>query len=405
MRPWLALLTLLLPWLLALPATGLAAEITEVCDAADGDDPFDIDLDITFLSLYNRAKITHEHWFTWLQPGQSKRPDYNLFDYKRVVYAMEYKAEIGLYHDVALYVTLPWIIQDKREVKSQATAMKSYIAEIMPAGFVDSASSTRAGIGDMDLGVKWAVFNDQRDDTKSVWVVGFEYKIPSGKLYRPEEVANGAEGSVGLGHHVLTPYMLFSHRFKVLDPYVGISGSIPVQGTSARNAGLKLPIHGGFLAGTEIVPWESKSGQQKFAIDLGLWTTFYSEVDHKGDPKQLGTANELTDFLATTATRPGGKARGLQYTGQYTQFGLKLAFLFKAHDYVRFQMGVSLAHNTEHFVSGADFCQDTDGDSQCGGAEDVPNAYYNPAYDDPGRRLRVEESTLFQWWLTAMATF
>jgi hypothetical protein len=261
----------------------------------------------------------------------------------------------------------------------------------------------------MQIGAKWAVFNDERDDTKSVWIIGLDYTIPSGELAQPHQVAAGKEGTVGLGHHVLMPFLLFSHRLTVLDPYVGLHGRIPIQGREAQNAGFNLPYGGGFLAGMEIVPWENKDKHQKFAIDLRLTTDFFGEMESKGDPKERGTVNEMSDFLISSPTVTGG--RQLQAMSNYTQFGLHLGFAVRAAEFVRLRFGVSLAHNSEHFITGADACKDVSGpagvkdgmcDAQYG---DLMNTYLNPIYDNPGQRVRVEETTLFTWWVMGMLTF
>jgi hypothetical protein len=292
--------TLLLVGLL-LPQTALPAEVTEVLDAADGDDPIDINLDVGFRSMLNRSKITHEASWYWQRPGYSDRPDFNELRFEQQVYAMDYTFQIGLYHDVELYANLPWIIQDKRSITwvsgvSNTTSTlyqlnptdPDYPGNALAMDPTDNPSSKRSGIGDIQIGFKWAAFNDERDDTKSVWIIGLDYTIPSGKLAQPKDVAAGAEGNVGLGQHVITPFMLFSHRFKVLDPYLGLHGSIPVQGREAKNAGFEAPYWGGFLVGMEIIPWENKDKHQKFAIDVRLTTDFFSEVESKGRSKGQG---------------------------------------------------------------------------------------------------------------------
>jgi hypothetical protein len=417
MRSWLLPIVVLA--ILAVPALVRPAEITDVIDAADGDDPIDINIDISFRSTLNRSKITHEWQQAWTQPGQGTRPDYNELRFDQTTYAMDYMVEVGLFHDLQLYINLPWVIQDKKKIDfvngvagdgSAASLSTLYRnnpgADFQNAVAVDPAtnpSAERAGIGDMQLGIKWAVFNDARDDTKSVWIIGLDYTIPSGGLAKPEQVAGGAEGSVGMGHHILTPFMLFSHRFSVLDPYIGIQGSLPIQGREAKNNGLRMPYHGGFLTGLEIIPWESSNKHQKFSIDVRLWTTFFGEVESKGRSSEQGTVNEMSDFLVSPSTSNG--QRQYQATGQYTQFGLLLGFAFRAAEFVKLRFGVSLAHNTEHFLTGADFCEDNDSDGNCDSSVDLENIYRAPIYDDPGRRLRVEETTLFTWWVTAMATF
>ena len=417
MKRWL-IPTLLLVGLL-LPQPALPAEVTEVLDAADGDDPIDINLDVNFRSMLNRSKITHEAAFHWVRPGTTDRPDYNELRFEQQVYAMDYTFQIGLYHDVELYANLPWIIQDKRSItwaggvdNSTSTIYRfsptpydpsdptSYPGNSLAVDPTDNPSTKRSGI----------------DDTKSVWIIGLDYTIPSGKLAKPIEVTGeDHEGSVGLGQHVITPFMLFSHRFKVLDPYIGLHGSIPIQGREAKNAGFKSPYWGGFLVGLEIIPWENKDKHQKFAIDVRLSTDFFSEVESKGHKQEQGYVNEISDFLAgwnTSTLQSDDGLRQLQAMGNYTQFGLQLGFVIRAAEFVRLRFGVSLAHNTEHFLTGADFCDDNTGEGACEETDpnvypdpDVLNKYRNNIYDDPGRRIRVEETTIFTWWVTGMLTF
>lgn len=397
-----------------------AAEITEVIDAADGDDPFDFNIDIGFRSLLNRSKITHEWASAW---SNGNRPDYNELRFQQQVYRMDYTIEIGLYHDLELYVNLPWIISDNKSISfvkgvsnSFSTVYQTNPDASFPGNSValdpsSNPSTKRSGIGDMQVGIKWAPFNDERDDTKSVWIVGLDYRIPSGSLIKPQDIVGGSKGGVGMGQHVLTPFMMFSHRFSVLDPYVGVWASIPIQGSQAKKIGLTEPYQGGFFAGMEIVPWENTEKHQKFAIDVRLSTDYVAEADSEGDPNKRGTYTELSDFLVCTyctAQSPGSDPadyRQLQAQSNFARFGLHLGFTVRAAEFVRFRAGVSLAHQTEHFISGADYCQDVTGEGDCGQAADIDNQFFNPIYDEPGRRLRVEETTMFTYWVTGMATF
>ncbi|NMB75736.1 MAG: hypothetical protein GYA21_11485 [Myxococcales bacterium] len=407
------------------PAAARGAEFTDVIDAADKNDPFDLNVDIGFHSTLQRAKITHEWMYLWSNPQFANRPDFDELRFQRQIYGMDYTIEIGLYHDLELYVNLPWVIHDKKSIGYAKnvglgnSTLYNQDSTQMPGCFPScpgnslavspetSPSAKRSGIGDMTVGVKWAPFNEERDDTKSVWVFGFEYMIPSGALAQPSEVAGGSSGHVGMGHHVLTPFFRFSHRMKALDPYVGLQGSIPIQGREAKNAGFSMPYHGGFIAGMEIIPWENKKKHQKFAIDLSLNTEFFGEVESKGKDSARGTVSELSDFLVArdSAGQATVNSRQLQAVGEYTQFGLHLGFVFRMAEFARFRFGVSLAHNTEHFITGADYCQDKTGEGDCSQPSDIPNNYRMGIYDDPGRRIRVEETTIFTYWLTGMLTF
>lgn len=410
--------------LAAIPGLTRAAEITEVIDAVDDNDPFDINIDVSFHSSLERAKITHEWKTAWVSPQYANRPDFNELRYERQLYAMDYTIEIGLYRDLQLTVNLPQVIRDRQSIgfSSGVNSSTSTLYRANPSGdanypgnslAVDPSnrpSTTRSGIGDMTIGLKWAPFVDERDDTKSTWVIGLDWIVPSGRLAEPSQILAGQTGGVGMGHFVFTPFMLFSHRFRRLDPYVGVHGSVPVQGREAHNAGFVLPYSGGFVTGMEMVPWDEKRKNQKFAIDLRLTADFISEVKSQGNPGERGTVTELSDFLVAQDTNGAVSSdlRQLQSVGNFAQFGLHLGFIFRAAEYVRMKFGVSLAHNSEHFITNADACLDNDGDGKCNvdtGQPDTKNPNYVSFYDTPGQRIRVEETTLFTYWFTLMATF
>jgi hypothetical protein len=403
MRIVLGMLALLA--LLVNPAFGYGAEITDVLDAADDNDPLDLNIDVHFHSTLERAKITRElsggsGWTNSSNPDTT-RPDYNALHYHNQIYSMDYMIEFGLFDDFELYVNVPWIIKDTRRIRLVAD-YGSDPKRLYNGLFSDSEIASRfsprterSGLGDMTIGVKWAPFNGEHDDTTSTWVIGLDYIIPSGELANPNDIIGGKTGHVGLGHHQLVPYLLFSHRFKVLDPYCGIHLTIPMQGSEAKASGFHIPYHGGFLIGMEIVPWENTGKHLKFAIDIRLHGEFFAAVQSRGSAISRGTVNELSDFLyAHTSDEfnpfdAGG--RQLQTTSAYAQFGLHLGFVLKVATFAQLRVGASLSHNTEHFLTGAK-----------GAIETNPDA---PDYYNTGSRFRVEETTLFTYWVNGTILF
>jgi hypothetical protein len=398
MRIWLSMIALL-PVLFS-PAFTFGAEITDVIGAAYENNPFDLNIDVSFRYILDRAKIVREMSSEWNDVTKTDRPQTPALNYENQIFAMDYMIEIGLYHDLELYINLPWIIKDSRKIsfiagyQSEPAALYNGLFNESELEAGSSPSTERSGIGDITVGAKWAPFNGKRDDTKSTWVIGLDYIIPSGRLANPNDTVGGKTGGVGLGHHQLVPYMLFSHRFKVLDPYCGIHITFPIQGSDAKGKGFEIPYHGGFLVGMEIVPWEDATTHVSFAIDLRLTSEFFAAVQSRGSAKARGTTNELSDFLgAHSDTLPfDAGARQLQATSEYTQFGAHISFVLRLGEYVRLRFGASLAHNTEHFITGAEGSNQT-------------NKYRVPAYDDVGYRFRVEETRIFTYWVTGMILF
>ncbi len=395
---------------------GLGAEISNVIDAADGNDPFDLNIDIQFRSVRNQSKITHETDWLWTQDptNYAHQPEQDELRYEQQTYVMDAMLEIGLYHDLELYSILPWIIDDKRTIRHAAgrdnlnstlfrttNADPAYPGNALAEDPTGGITSKRSGIGDVQLGVKWAAFNQERDTTKSVWVVGLELTLPTGRVVNPMDVADGDQGGVGLGHYVVRPFMLFSYRYRYIDPYVGIHGCIPIQGDRAETLGLVVPYHGGFLTGLEIVPWEDEVKDQKLSIDFRFTSEFFTRAANRGTSGKLGGYNEVSDFLAGGADADP-TIRQLQDTQGYAQLGVHLSFIYRTGSAVRIRIGTSLAHNTQHLITGTSACIRSEA-GQCSGADANPT--FVNIYDSPGRRLKVEESTIFSWWVSAVMTF
>lgn len=420
-----------------------AAEITDVIDAADGDDPFDANIELRYLFEYRDAKITRES----AQNGDTILV--NELDFQQMTHTMTPTLQIGLWHDLAIFADFPLVIYDKRSGSfstgvrgtnpatnngdgySTLTADRcrfgaprpSYCDSTLPSSrstlsgtaggypVLDSDtvwdmfdtnpesgefSSVRGGFnnligfGDMSVGLAWAPLNQERSPTQPSWVLRFRYTIPTGKVMNPLETSNAANpGGVGMGLHQFTWSTAFSHRFAVLEPYSNVFFTFGVPGASAVNGMLNQwstanLYQGGITTGVEIVPYENKSLEQRFAIDLHGTGLYHG---------QQRTYTELSDMLNEVTLRD-------QYATLLGHVGL----YFSAARFVRFDVGVDIGTDTNHFITGEKIGTDSDGndilqlDDNGDGLIDrnakEGNVYFNPVIDTPGRRLRVEETLL-----------
>ncbi|MBH23684.1 MAG: hypothetical protein CMH57_04285 [Myxococcales bacterium] len=313
--------------LLAVAAPAWAADLTDVVDAAEEDDPFDIHIEPRFKSTLKRAKITREapcnpnvttdpltgdqtvdrnsrlRYPRLVEAGRCAEPEvvYNkeLRGWRRTD-QIDVLGEIGLYKDVELHFTLPFILRDVRGVhfagnggdptepvvdtdNSSVDPSEQRIIEDIERNGEDfttyrlfdarngNEGPTRSGFGDMSIGLAWNPFNQERDDTKATLKLGFDYLIPTGT------VAKGGNEGVGRGVHELQATIAASKRFKYIDPYFGITGVLPLAGgeslfqEAAPGQTLTQP---GWRAeitfGSEFIPYEDLEKGNFFKIDLGF---------------------------------------------------------------------------------------------------------------------------------------
>jgi hypothetical protein len=154
---------------------------------------------------------------------------------------------------------------------------------------------------------------------------------------------------------------------------------------------------GGLALGTEVVAFESKELQQKVAFDVRLNAIYESEG--RG-------YTEAADML-----------RKLTYHDQYVRLWGDLGLYVRLARYVVFKLALSLGHNTTHFLTSESTGKDFDKDgavlqsAQCNpgspgvGSDCEWNPNFDARVDQIGRRLKIEESTILDIWVSGAVNF
>ncbi|MBI1948300.1 MAG: hypothetical protein HYS27_21615 [Deltaproteobacteria bacterium] len=236
----------------------------------------------------------------------------------------------------------------------------------------------RQGFDNPTFGARFSPVNNERDDTFPTITLQADYTAPFLQFMNPttDEIEDPQNpGSVSDGAHRFHFQIAMSKRFLVLDPYFSLdygfglpaSGNGSLEGYFPRQAGT-------FMVGTEIIPYEDKKLQQRFAIDVAAFATYYSEGRDY---------TEISDVV-----------REQTYTDQHVRSGLKGGIFFKAIEYLFFDINGTIAQDSEHLLTIEDFGTDSTSDTNVQINLDNPserNPYYNPAIDTVGRRLKVEQ--------------
>lgn len=253
---------------------------------------------------------------------------------------------IGLFRELQLAVNVPLILRDERQfnldqnagwntcptgdwscVANSSSTFLDGIYPIQPADQLDSGSlifrpPVRGGSGanlldTVNISLMGAPISQRRDPTKPTWVIGVEGQISVGtimqydntRLYldpgQPSQktlideagrAANDKQGWQGVseGLHRIIIRTALSHRFKYVDPYLGLWYMLPIE--RKDNGSPWKPDYGfqqkrgapqqkaGVTFGFEATPLENKAKGHRLAIDLrgGLQFAFlgrgYSEA-------------------------------------------------------------------------------------------------------------------------------
>lgn len=321
-------------------------------------------------------------------------------------------------------------------------------------------SYERSGFAEPSVGIHWAPFNDERDDTKATLMIGMDYVMPIVPIARQDNDA------VGKGVHELQWKVAASKRFDWIEPYFGMQYFLPFASTDSplrpiddrENVGqvIKNPPQRALITlGTEFIPHSDAKTGERYAIDLRFQFGYTSEgrdytplFDHMSNSDCQGltidevlpqfdntgkisnldqvacawvvresanaAASPIYDIGAAAQTSDKDRpftTNGIMTVESYGTFSGQLAFNLQPSHYFQFRLAGGLTHNQQHFLTNArtgrnsERTQDNTVALSGPDAKYERNPVYNPTYDAPGNRFRVEQYNIWHVMITTALQF
>jgi hypothetical protein len=440
-----------------------SGENTTVIDAFDKDDPFDANLLLTFRQQWKSANIRRET--SLAQPGLANAAamaqNENVASYSQSRTILDIGGDIGIYHDLALSLRLPLILADNRSLSDLDGSSKNPQRLQDPNGeqlfTVPFKSPSRSGIDWISAALNYAVFNQQRDDTKPTWVIGVEGRLAVGdrlhacnadaaiKCPDPTNPTGpGRDPGISRGMDALILHTVFSRRYGYVEPYAGFRAQIEFpQGNSDFGATNDLkgsllnhpPEVGTFTVGMEVIPWENREQFQRVVVDLRVNGSYsspgrdYSELfDALGSSqaKTLRTPNPGAYKAGPDGftSVPDPNAAKVYFTGitdqqAFGSIGGSAGVTWQINEWAKFNAGLGLTYVQNHLITAADACNpdfknDAGASGPCrtgastaggGSVTGIPNPNHRQVIDLPGRRFSVDDTTLVDLWLSGVVMF
>ena len=455
---------------------------TDVLDAADGDDPYDFDLFVLYDQSMETGTIQREYHCSnerLLFPqgaggfGTAAAPttDGNCddgepgivsareMDYERRRRRVNVLTRFGIWKDVEFHAFFPVVLSDKSTLSmaSQSDRPGSLPlqahCETIPGATTDCSQSSvyredatgrpddthsffrlpnespeRAAMDNPTLGVWWAPYNDERDDTIATWRLGLDYTLNVVDKVKPDD-----KKGVGQGYDELRVSTAFSRRFEVMRPFMEVSYSLSnlIEPNSTPfddyGNGQTLVEPGDRLAlrfGSDVAAWEDASLGQAFTLDFGGEFVYQFEGrDYTPLYSALGSS-ACNDLDACTLTQLAGREvntnNPLHSDGitDVEQFGALRGWVgldVQAHRNFRIKARAILAHQLAHFLTFADAGRDNGQQDQGptpqhnAGVIDEGTEEENPVFnrdmDLAGSRFRLASHLDFGFFVTGAATF
>ena len=324
-------------------------EPTRIATAFEKDNPIDLHISLSYEFRHKRASILRE----WGQ-GSITRLAKDLI-YRQQQHILAPVLELGLFHDLSVYLGLPIIVSDDREyafdqrqgndcifpqdVNSTAnnashatcvdkTNSSSIRDGIIPINGFDALKKNapyrqfsrddtetifrgpnRRGVDQLHVGIKFGLLNQKKYPLPH-WIIALEGRFGVGKAMRfSREVADAPNSnhSVGRRIHELGIWTALSRSYRFFEPYFGAYWRYGLRGSQSEFQEFSTPSqrevnpqsHTGVYIGTEIIPWELSAEQLKLAFslsgiaDLHYGGRGYSEIWEllSDSPALVGTTN------------------------------------------------------------------------------------------------------------------
>lgn len=342
-------------------------------------------------------------------------------EYQRIRNSLSFDFRFGVYKDLEIYAVLPLIISDDWKhaftdgverpnstilpPQDKTTATPSDRSALFKVPY---QSTSRAGFGDLKLGLRWAPLNYYRDSSDPTWVFSFEYTAPSGTAMRADNDA------VGYGTHEFKFSTVISRRaLRFFEPFCGVYVNPRVGsagGLFTKRGQTQRYIDPGFNAGTAfgltLVPWENAKQEERFEIEAGFtfdyfyrgreYTEIWEALASPNNPCKPSEGCNNVLYSQSALDNVTGKpirSDGITEVEPYARFGGWGALHYQPVQYFQISAKFLYFRETPHFITYGDIGVDLDGREKVSAfnsnGQNEFSPVFLPALDTVGQRLRV----------------
>lgn len=429
---------------------------TDVIDAFDDDDPFDLNIGLGFRFEKTRGTIQREY------RDENTLRRGSVAEWEHTRHILDLNLDVGLYEDVALFVNMPVILSDDRSLRHADLGSEADHDALLtdPDGMggqeqlfqLPFDSPTRSGLDHIGVGLAWAIMNQFRDPHLPTWLVMVEGLFnlgdelnacndnaryddnptytgdgePDGKY--DTKCNGGDDPGISRGTVGLRAQTRASRRFRVAEPYMGLMFEIEWPGRADdlfAPAGdidgfmnTMPPIEGEITFGVAFVPWERKDRYQRLSIDLRGSARYISEGrDYSPLFDALGTSPSTQLRQPNYEGIPPDQGRPTHYFGlsdvqAHGRYGGRVLVDIRAARYVEFVLGAGLFYTTPHMITFTDACNpnastnDPTGTGRRGKCSSgIINPHHRPGVDLPGQRFQLNGAWTVDFQASALARF
>lgn len=329
-----------------------AVDLLDVADAFDHDDPFDVNLRLSFDHESRSATIRRENAAAGagVMGGGYLSDRLGVASYGESTQRLIPEINIGIFRELALSLRLPIILANNRGLTElEGSAANPAATEGLSGEQLFSPnfnSPSRSGIEYLAVGLDLGLMSQFRNPSHPNWVIGVEARFnvsepmhacnaepesgeeqcahpadinrdgendPLGPAFdaalsdganlsdEPEgNFAGGRSPGVSRGTHALEGHAYVSRRLRYIEPYTGIAALLEFQADGSDFGGGDFvgalinhpPLRGSVIAGIAVIPWEQPEKFSRISVDFRVTGTYVSEGrDYSELFDALGSSN------------------------------------------------------------------------------------------------------------------
>ena len=368
---------------------------TDVVDAFDDEDPFDINVTVGYRHEYTYGNIQREGNVGASDPNRASQNWVDVAHHTHTRNILDLGLDVGIFRDLAVYGRLPLILSDERRLTAHAGG-----ASLLGPADEDGDmlfdlpfnSPTRSGLDYVGAGLAWSIFNHHRERELPTWILMIEGRFNLGDpltACRGGATAQcavwsetggdwtrgiGTDAGETRGTNALRIETRSSWRTRYVEPFAGLLFQVEWPANAERlflPAGSlngivneRPPMIGQFTGGMAIIPWENRAQFQRFAVDVRVMGKYVSE-GHGYSPlfDALGTSDSEYLRQPNLEGRAGGGPDlrqvpfvGLTDMAPHAEMGAHLGVEMRAARFVRFTLEADLWYVAPYVITYADAC-------------------------------------------------
>jgi len=430
---------------------------TDVIDAFDDDDLWDVNLTVGYERMWELGRIQRQDPMA----SDDRMSDHwnDVSNYERARNQLNLQLDVGIFRDLAAYARLPLVLSDDRSLTGVGPSPSMFTGDGVGGSLFNPTfqSPTRSGVDYFAAGLAWSITNQHRDRNMPTWMIMLEGQFnigspmhacgtPAGGMMQCQSTqwdtgdpaTRGAtppasDPGIGQGFNYLRAETRASYRYESIEPYAGLAFQIGWPGYSSNQflpqGNLQgyidqlPPILGRLTVGAAIIPWEDREHYQRFSVDLRLVGDYVSE-GHDYSPLFDALGSSANSYLSNpnlqgvpTASNPTTSGLlsvpfyGLTDVQSHGRFGGTLGLEMRAARQIRFGASAGFLYSPPYALTISDACnpnvsQSAIADDRLAGScrGGIINPAHRPVIDLPGDRFRITGMTQIDInvWVTAM---